>query len=171
MMYAQLRKMSLEHSAGDSSAGMMWAYLGTKVIWVWSFATMLSLVAAPAWLALAAGAVFTGASWLATRYALSRLLDAPWTFLPEKITFRGRTLTRRAMGDAAAFVALAGLILALSAVGHLAFASLLGITPGAGPLFAMYLLYTVQNFVAATATSKTLRLQALFGQETQPSRP
>ena len=171
MMYAQLRKMELDHSAGDASAGMMWAYLGTKVIWVWSFATMLSLVAAPAWLALAAGALFAGVSWLATRVVLSRLLDASWSFLPEKLAFRGRTLTRRAMGDAGAFVVLAALILALSGVGHLAFASLLGITAGAGPLFAMYLLYTVQNLVAAMATSKTLRLQARFGQKTLDPRP
>jgi hypothetical protein len=42
---------------------------------------------------------------------------------------------------------------------------LLGITAGATPLFAMYLLYTVQNLVAAMATSKTLRLQTRFGQE------
>ena len=166
MMYAQLRKMSLEHSAGDSSAGMMWAYLGTKVIWIWSFATMLSLVAAPAWLTLAAGALFAGACWLATRAVLSRLLHASWSFLPEKISFRRRTLTRRAMGDAGAFVALATLILAFSGVGHLAFA-LIGIKAGSAPLFAMYLLYTVQNLVALLATSKTLSLQARFSPRTQ----
>jgi len=170
MMYAQLRKMSLEHSAGDSSAGMMWAYLGTKVIWVWSFATMLSLLSAPAWLTLAAGAAFTGVCWLATRAVLSRLLRASWSFLPEKLTLRGRTLSRRAMGDAAAFVALAALILALSGAGHLAFA-LVGIKAGATSLFAMYLLYTVQNLVAAQATAKTLRLQARFGQKAQQPRP
>jgi hypothetical protein len=163
MMYAQLKKMSLEQSAGDSSAGMMWAYLGTKVIWVWSFATLLSLVAAPAWLTLAAGAAFAGVSWIATRALLTHLLSTPWSFLPEKISLRGRTLTRRTLGDAAAFVALAALILILSGVGHLAFASLLGIKAGASSLFAMYLLYTVQNLVAALATSKTLKLHAAFG--------
>ncbi len=141
------------------------AYLGTKVIWVWSFATMLSLVAAPAWITLAAGALFAGACWLATRYALARLMNSTWSFLPEKFVFRGHTLTRRMMGDVAAFVALAALVLALSGIGHLAFASLLGITAGTAPLFAMYLIYTVQNLVAAMATSKTLRLQTRFGQE------
>jgi hypothetical protein len=163
MMYAQLRKMELAHSAGDSSSGMMWAYLGTKVIWVWSFATMLSLVSAPAWLTLGVGAAFAGACWLATRWSLSRLLRSSWTFLPEKLVFRGRALTRRALGDAAAFVALAALILGLSGAGHLALAGLLGIKAGAGSLFAMYLLYTVQNLVAAMATSETLRLQARLG--------
>lgn len=170
MMYAQLRKMSLEQSAGDSSAGMMWAYLGTKVIWVWSFATMLSLVSAPAWVTLAAGAAFAGVCWLATRAILSRLLRASWSFLPEKFSLRGRTLTRRTMGDVAAFGVLAALILALSGAGHLAFA-LIGIKAGAASLFAMYLLYTVQNLVAALATSKTLSLQARFGQRAQAPRP
>ncbi|HXT01302.1 MAG TPA: hypothetical protein VN915_11545 [Elusimicrobiota bacterium] len=170
MMYAQLRKMAVEHSAGDSSAGMMWAYLGTKVIWVWSFATMLSLVSAPVWLTLAAGAAFAGVCWLATRSVLSRLLHASWSFLPEKISLRGKTLTRRAMGDAAAFVALAALILVLSGAGHVAFA-LIGIKAGAASLFAMYLLYTTQNLVAALATSKTLRLQARYGHKAQQPRP
>ena len=73
MMYAQLSKMRREHSAGDSSAGMMWAYLGTKTIWVWSFATMLALSTAPAWLTLSAGALFAVLCWFAGKAALSRL--------------------------------------------------------------------------------------------------
>jgi len=114
---------------------------------------------------------FAGACWLATRALLTRLLRASWTFLPEKISFRGRVLTRRAMGDAAAFVALAALILLLSGAGHLAFASILGVKAGAAPVFAMYLLYTVQNLVAALATSRTLRLHAHLGQLARKPRP
>jgi hypothetical protein len=171
MMYAQLRKMYVDHSAGDASSGMMWAYLGTKVIWVWSFATMLSFVAGPVGVVLAAGALFAAVSWLATRYALTHLIHAPWTFLPEKIVIRGHVLTRRVMSDALAFLALAALILALSGVGHLAFAALLGIKAGSAPLFAMYLLYTVQNLVAAMATSKTLRLQGRLGRKAPEPRP
>ncbi|MDE2142936.1 MAG: hypothetical protein KGJ84_11050 [Elusimicrobia bacterium] len=165
MMYAQLRKMSAEHSAGDSSAGMMWAYLGTKVIWLWSLATMLSLVSAPVWQTLAAGGLFAGAGWLLSRAVLGRLLRAPWSFLPETVRFRGRTLTRRALGDFGAFVVLSALILGLSAAGHAAFVSFLGVPAASTSLFAMYLLYTVQNLVACVATLKTLRLHRRFAHE------
>ncbi|MDE2510160.1 MAG: hypothetical protein KGL74_03465, partial [Elusimicrobia bacterium] len=165
MMYAQLRKMSAEHSAGDSSSGMMWAYLGTKVIWLWSLATMLSLVSAPVWQTLAAGALFAGAGWLLSRAVLGRLLRAPWSFLPETVRFRGRTLTRRALGDFGAFVVLSALILGLSAAGHAAFVSFLGVPAASTSLFAMYLLYTVQNLVACVATLKTLRLHRRFAHE------
>lgn len=171
MMYAQLRKMYLDHSSGDASSGMMWAYLGTKIIWIWSLATMLSLVAAPVGLTLAVAALFTGASWLATRFALTYLIHTPWTFLPEKIVFRGRTLTRRAMGDALAFLALSALTMALSGIGYFAFSSLLAVKAGESALFAMYLFYTVKNLISAMATAKTLRLQGRLGRKALNPRP
>ncbi len=162
LMYAQLSKMRRSHSAGDSSAGMMWAYLGTKTIWVWSFATMLALSTAPAWLTLSAGALFTGICWFAGKAALSRLLKAPWSFLPEKIGFMGRTLTRDVLAEIGAFLVLSALILALSAGGYLAFTAFLGIPAAATPRFAMYLLYMVQSLVACLATMKTLKMRAAF---------
>ncbi|MDE2491153.1 MAG: hypothetical protein KGM24_09910, partial [Elusimicrobia bacterium] len=168
MMYAQLRKMDLERSAGDSSSGMMWAFLGTKTIWVWSFATMLSQVSGPLWLVLPAGAAFAGLCWTASRAALSRLLRASWSFLPERASFAGRTLSRRALADAAAFAALAALIGVLCGAGWLLFAGVFSVAPATAPLFAMYLIYTVQNLVACVATLKSLRLQTRLGRAARP---
>lgn len=162
LMYAQLSKMRREHSAGDSSPAMMWAYLGTKTIWVWSLATMLALSTAPAWLTLSAGALFTAVCWFAGKAALSRLLRAPWAFLPETLTLRGHTITHDAMAEIGAFLLLSSLILALSAVGYIAFTALLGIPAAAAPRFAMYLLYMVQSLVACLATLKTLQIRARF---------
>jgi len=163
LMYAQLSKMRRSGSAGDSSPAMMWAYLGTKTIWVWSLATMVSLATAPAWLTLPAAAGFAALCWLAGRAALSRLLKAPWHFLPENVNIAGRALTRDRLVDIGAFVALSALILALSAAGYFAFIDVLGVPAAAAPRFAMYLLYMVQSLVACLATLKTLRLQKRFG--------
>lgn len=158
LMYAQLTKMIRANSAGDSSPAMMWAYLGTKTIWLWSLATMVSLATAPAWLTLPAAAGFAALCWILGRAALSRLLHAPWSFLPEKLTFRGRTLTRERLVDIGAFTALSALILVLSGAGYLAFVDVLGVPAAAAPRFAMYLLYMVQSLVACLATLKTLQL-------------
>lgn len=160
LMYAQLTKMAREGSAGDSSPAMMWSYLGTKTIWLWSFATMLSLTTGPAWITLALGALFIGACWFAGQAALSHLLHSPWNFLPEKLSFAGRTMTRAAMSDAVAFFALSALILALSAGGWLAFSAFLGVPAANAPRFGMYLLYTVQSLIACLATMRTLRMRA-----------
>jgi hypothetical protein len=162
LMYAQLSKMRRAHSSGDSSRAMMWAYLGTKTIWVWSLATMVSLATAPAWLTLPAAAGFAAVCWLAGRAALSRLVKAPWSFLPDHLSITGRTLTHDRLVDIAAFVALSALILALSAAGYFAFVDLLGVPAAAASRFAMYLLYMVQSLVACLATLKTLRLQKRF---------
>jgi hypothetical protein len=162
LMYAQLTKMAREHTAGDSSPAMMWAYLGTKTIWLWSFATMMSLATGPAWIALSLGSLFVGVCWFAGQAALSHLLHSPWTFLPEKLSFAGRVVTRDTLADAVAFVALSALILALSAGGWLAFGAFLGIPAADGSRFLMYLLYTVQSLVACLATLRTLRMAASF---------
>lgn len=162
LMYAQLTKMARERSAGDSSPAMMWAYLGTKTIWLWSFATMMSLATGPAWIALSLGSLFIGACWFAGQAALSHLLHSPWSFLPEKLTFAGRSVTRDTMADAVAFVALSALILALSGGGWLAFNAFLGVPAADGSRFLMYLLYTVQSLVACLATLRTLRMRASF---------
>ncbi len=162
LMYAQLTKMAREHSAGDSSQAMMWAYLGTKTIWLWSFATMMSLATGPAWIALSLGALFIGTCWFAGQAALSHLLHSPWAFLPEKLNFAGRSVTRDTMADAVAFVALSALILVLSGGGWLAFNAFLGVPAADGSRFLMYLLYTVQSLVACLATLRTLRMRASF---------
>jgi hypothetical protein len=165
MMYAQLMKMLREHSAGDSSGGMMWAFFGTKTIWLWSFAMMLSLLSAPAWLTLPAGALFAGTCWLASRAVLSRLLRAPWAFLPESVNLLGRRIGRGALGDAAAFAVLSALILGLSAAGWFAASAFLGVPAASASLFAMYLIYMVQNLVACVATLKALTLRARLRRE------
>ncbi len=162
LMYAQLTKMAREHSAGDSSPAMMWAYLGTKTIWLWSFATMMSLATGPAWIALSLGALFIGACWFAGQAALSHLLHSPWSFLPKAMTFAGRSVTRDTLADGVAFVALSALILALSGGGWLAFHAFLGVPAADGSRFRMYLLYTVQSLVACLATLRTLRMRASF---------
>ena len=141
---------------------MMWAFLGTKTIWVWSLATMVSLATAPAWLTLPAAVGFAALCWLAGQAALARLLKAPWAFLPGQLSFQGRTLTRDRLVDIAAFVALSALILALSAAGYFAFVDVLGVPAAAAPRFAMYLLYMVQSLVACLATLKTLQLHKRF---------
>lgn len=160
LMYAQLSKMRREHSAGDSSPAMMWAYLGTKMIWVWSLAEMLSLVTAPPWITMSVAALFIALCWLAGRAALARLLHAPWKFLPEKLSLRGHTLTHAAMSDILAFLLLSALILALSAGAYFAFAAAMGVPAAVTSRFVMYLLYTVQSYVACLATMKTLRERA-----------
>jgi hypothetical protein len=167
LMYAQLTKMSREGSAGDSSPAMMWSYLGTKTIWLWSFATMLSLTTGPAWIVLSLGALFIGVCWFAGQAALSHLLHSPWNFLPQKLTFAGRTMTRDIMSDTVAFVALSALILALSAGGWLAFSSLLSLPAANVPRFLMYLLYTVQSLIACLATMRTLRMRASFDKKSR----
>ena len=129
---------------------------------LWSFATMMSLTTGPAWIALSLGALFIGACWFAGQAALSHLLHSPWTFLPAKLTFAGRTMTRDALSDTAAFVALSALILALSAGGWFAFSAFLGVPSANGPRFLMYLLYTVQSLIACLATMRTLRMRASF---------
>jgi hypothetical protein len=171
LMYVQLTKMRRAQSAGDSSPAMMWAYLGTKTIWIWSLATMVSLATAPAWLVLPAALGFTAVCWLAGDAMLSRLLTAPWSFLPEKMNFMGRSMPRERMIDAAAFVALSALILALSAAGYFAFVGLLGVPAEASSRFAMYLLYMLQSLVASLATLKTLRLQSRLRQKVLEPRP
>lgn len=167
LMYAQLSKMRRDQSPGDSSAGMMWAYFGTKTIWVWSFATMLALSTAPAWLTLSAGAVSAGVCWFVGRAALARLLRTPWSFLPQRLSLSlfGRTLRRETMAEIGTFLVLSALILALSAGGYFAFTALFGIPAAATPRFAMYLLYMVQSLVACLATLKTLRIRASFDQK------
>ena len=159
LMYAQLTKMQREHSAGDSSPAMMWAYLGTKTIWVWSFAMMMSLVTGAPWLALSVGALFIGTCWFAGQAALSRLLHAPWAFLPEKKSFLGRTLTKDHMADAIAFAGLSTVILLLAGLGWLAFGAFIGVPAASSSRFLMYLLYTVQSLVACLATMRTLRMR------------
>ncbi len=151
--------MQRAHSAGDSSPMMMWAYLGTKTIWVWSFAMMMSTVTGAPWLALSVGALFVGVSWFAGQAALSRLLHAPWAFLPEKASFLGRTMTKDVMADALAFVGLSAVILLLAGLGWLAFGTLIGVPAAASSRFLMYLLYTVQSLVACLATMRTLRMR------------
>jgi hypothetical protein len=170
MMYAQLKKMRAERSSGDSSSAMMWAFLGTKTIWVWSFATMLGLAAAPARRTLAVGAGFAALSWLLSRAALARLLRAGWDFLPERVAFRRLSVSRAALGDAAAFAALAALALALSLAGWAAFTFLLGVPAASASAFAMYAIYTVQNLVSCVATLETLRLQKRYGARPAPGR-
>lgn len=162
LMYAQLTKMQRERSAGDSSPAMMWAYLGTKTIWLWSFATMMSLTTGPAWMALSIGALFIGLVWFAGVAALSRLLHAPYSFLPEKLSFAGRTLPKSSLADAVAFVALSALILALAGGGWLLFSSFLGVPAADSSRFVMYLLYSVQSLVACLATLRTLRMRREF---------
>ncbi|MFI5345012.1 MAG: hypothetical protein ACHQ51_01440, partial [Elusimicrobiota bacterium] len=162
LMYAQLSKMKRDGSSGDSSRAMMWAYLGTKTIWVWSLATMVSLATAPAWLTLPAAVGFAAVCWLAGKTVLKRLLKAPWASLPDHLTFAGRTLPRERIVDIAAFVSLSALILALSAVGYFGFVDLLGVPAAATSRFAMYLLYMVQSLVACLATLKTLKLHKRF---------
>jgi hypothetical protein len=171
LMYVQLSKMLRAHSAGDSSPAMTWAYLGTKTIWVWSLATMVSLATAPAWIVLPAAALFAAVCWFAGSAALSRLLKAPWAFLPEKVSLLGRSMPRERMIDVGAFVALSALILALSAAGFFAFVGLLGVPAAASARFAMYLLYMVQSLVASLATLKTLQLQKHLVQKAQELRP
>ncbi len=165
-MFAQLSKMRREKSAGDSSPLMMWAFMGTKTIWVWSLAAMIGLASASPWLTLPVAAAFIAVCWIAGRAALSRLLVEPWPFLPERFGLRGHSLSHERLGDIASFVALSALILLLSAGGYFAFVDLLGVPAGATSLFAMYLLYTVQNLLACLATAKSLRLQSHF-QKTQ----
>jgi len=165
MMYAQLKKMRAEHSSGDSSSGMMWAFLGTKTIWVWSFATMLALATAPAWRTLAVGAAFTGLSWFLSRAVLSRLLHQPWYFMPERVALRRWSISRAGMGDALAFAVLAALILALSLAAWAAFTVLLGVPAASASAFVMYAIYTVQNLVSCVATLETLRLQKRYDGE------
>jgi hypothetical protein len=171
LMYAQLTRMRRAHSSGDSSPGMMWAYLGTKAIWVWSLATMISLATAPAWLTLPAAAGLAAVCWLAGDAALSRLLRSRWTFLPGTLSLRGRTLTRERMSDMAAFAAMSALILVLSGAGYLAFVGALGVPAADASRFAMYLLYMVQSLVACLATLRTLRLRKEFERERAAVRP
>lgn len=160
LMYAQLTKMQRDHSAGDSSPAMMWAYLGTKTIWLWSFATTMSLATGAPWLILSLGTLFIGLTWFAGQAALSRLLHAPWSFLPEKASFLGKTFTKGMLADGVAFVALSALILLLSGLGWLAFSSLLGVPAADSSRFVMYLMYTVQSLVACLATLRTLKMRA-----------
>ena len=168
LMYAQLSKMKRDHSSGDSSRAMMWAFLGTKTIWVWSLATMVSLATAPAWLTLPAAVGFAAVCWLAGKTALKRLLKAPWASLPDHVTFAGKTLRRERIVDIAAFVSLSALILALSAVGYFGFVDVLGVPHAAASRFAMYLLYMVQSLIACLATLKTLKLHKRYAADGVP---
>jgi hypothetical protein len=172
MMYAQLSKMLHARSSGDSSPAMMWAFLATKTIWVWSLATMVSLATAPAWLTLPAAVGFAAICWLTGKAALTRLLKAPWAFLPEKIGFAGAEVGRDRLVDIASFVTLSALILILSSAGYFGFVDVLGVPAAAASRFAMYLLYMVQSLVACLATLKTLRLQKRYKLEktTAPER-
>ncbi|MFI5362510.1 MAG: hypothetical protein ACHQ49_11115 [Elusimicrobiota bacterium] len=170
LMYVQLSKMARARSTGDSSPAMMWSYLGTKTIWVWSLVTMLSLATAPAWLVLPAAAALAAVCWLAGGAALNRLVDSAWSFLPEKLNFLGRSISRERLSDAAAFVALSALILALSAGAYFALIGPLAIPAAAASRFAMYLLYMVQSLFASLATLKTLRLQKSLGQKAPSAR-
>lgn len=162
IMFAQLSKMRREHSAGDSSKMMMWAFLGTKTIWVWSLATMIGLATAPAWLTLPVSAAFIAVCWLVGRAALSRLLVEPWNFLPARLGLAGRELSHQRLGDIASFVALSAVILLLSGAGYLTFVDLLRVPAAGASRFAMYLLYTVQSLLACLATMKSLRLQSRY---------
>lgn len=168
LMFAQLSKMRRANSPGDSSPAMMWAFLGTKTVWVWSLATMIGLATAPPWLTLPTAAAFIAACWIAGRAAIAGLLKAKWGFLPETVGFRGHALTRERLGDVGAFAALSALILLLSAGGYFAFVDVLGVPHAAAARFAMYLLYTVQSLIASLATLKSLSLQARFLKAQKP---
>lgn len=168
MMYAQIRKMRADQSAGDSSTGMMWALVGTKTIWVWSLATMLSLAAAPAWRTLAAGTALAGASWWLSRVVFSRLLRAQWSFLPERVVLGRWSLRRAALGDGLAFAAMSALIMGLSAAGWLLFDAALGVPVASASAFGMYAIYTIQNLVSCVATLEALKLQKSLGRAAAP---
>jgi len=171
MMYAQLKKMLVDHSTGDSSPQMMWAFLGTKAIWIWSLATLLALSAAPAWITLGAGAAFSAVCWLISHAVLTRVLTAKWGFLPERIHILGRDVGRAALGEAAAFVALSALVGGLSLAGALILPAVFGIGTAGWSAFAMYVVYTVQTLVACVATLKALDLRRFLSRVEAPAAP
>jgi len=168
MMYAQLKKMLVERSTGDSSPQMMWAFLGTKAIWIWSLATLLALSHAPAWITLSAGAAFAAACWLISHAVLSRVLTARWRFLPERFSLLGRGVSRAALGDVAAFAVLSALVGGLSLAGALILPAVFGIGTAGWSAFAMYVVYTVQTLVACVATLKTIDLRRFLSRSEAP---
>ena len=159
MMYAQIQKMRAERSSGDSSTAMTVALAGTKMIWVWSLATMLSLARAPSWETLAAAAAVSWISWAVSRAAFARLLSASWSFLPERVALGRLSLSRRAIGDGLAFAAMAGLIMGLSAAAGIVCVAALAVPTASASAFGMYAIYTIQNLVSCVATLEALKLQ------------
>ncbi len=157
LMFPQLLKIEREGAVGDASKTMVQGYLGTRSIWVWSFATALSITAGYSAAGLPVLLAFVCAvfplSWLLLRWASKLRLPR----LPEKVRVLRWEFSRERIESVAAFAAISAAVLSMTTVGYGVMGAILDVPAAESGRFMMYLFYLVQNVVATLVTLLTLR--------------
>lgn len=157
LMFPQLLKIERDGAVGDASKTMVQGYLGTRSIWVWSFATALSITAGYSAAGLPVLLAFVCAvfplSWLLLRWASKLRIPS----LPEKVRLWRWELSRSQLESIAAFAAISAAVLGLTGLGYGLIGTMLDVPAAGSGRFLMYLFYLVQNVVATLVTMKTLR--------------
>lgn len=136
LLVPQVRKLAAEQTNGDASIASVGGFLGTRMIAVWTFATLAAIPVAGA-STLPLLALYPAAFLPAAYLLLRRIVDKKWS-------------------AKASFAALAALFALSVPLAYLFFSNFLVLPADGSQRFLLYLFYLTHNLMAAAASLLTL---------------